>query len=169
MKKEKYPDGREIIRDESGKIVTTKLPKSVASRMGKVSGEKRVLVENDVDSLLRELGLDEESVSARLLAEQFARGGSNAVGAARELFKMSRGAEYSPTASVEAIGHYIPPRKGERCPRCGIYNLSGDPLVTQQNLIKLLKLFDKEWNKTEINQNEEKPPSQEEPTRDHRV
>jgi len=117
-----YDSGLEqIVDSQTGKIISTVLPKKLASQMAKRKAEKQADVTNDVDALLDELGL--ESMSARLLAEQFVSGGAGAVGAARELFKMSK--PVGDAVTFESAGHYykIPP--GDRCPRCGTWNIDG--------------------------------------------
>ena len=102
--KETYPDGRIIVRDEEGKIVSHKLPPAVASKMGQRSAQKKADVGDDVEGLLDELGLPDDSISARLLAGQFARGGAAAVSAAKELFRLAgRGSGSSAGVTADQV------------------------------------------------------------------
>jgi hypothetical protein len=103
-----YSDGRIINRGIDGKILPggTMTPDVARETAAGWKVKKSAERASDVDDLLDELGL--ESKSARLLAETFVSGGSGAVAAARELFKMS------PRSVV------VSPGFGERCPVCGI-------------------------------------------------
>lgn len=117
-----YEDGSVRVFDASGKIVTTQLGPA-ASTMGKAAAARQAARKSsDVDELLGELGLN--SVAARQFAQIFISGGSQSVKAAVELLKLAR-VNGEPGATFETAGHYFPIPAGERCPRCGTWNLRG--------------------------------------------
>lgn len=103
-----YEDGSVRVFDAQGKIVKTELSAQASANMREIASQRRAAESStEVDNLLRELGL-ESSPSAKVLARNFAGGGSQSVAAARELFRLS-----NPKTDD------APLKVGEACPRCG--------------------------------------------------
>lgn len=113
LTKRVYSDGAVRVVNSEGRFVShpeSRLPPEAARRIARGREIKKSLTfQNDVDNLLSELELD--SLAARRLAELFVEGGSGAVSAARELFRMSR--KYNPppppTASQEVLNILVDP------------------------------------------------------------
>lgn len=104
-------------REENGRVKKGALTSDEASAMGKISAQKRNQdLSDQVDDILEELNI--EGTTARILAEQFARGGPGAIAAGKELFRLAGFGKQE--AAKETKGHYIVPPPGERCPRCGM-------------------------------------------------
>jgi hypothetical protein len=128
-------DGRILEKNAQGKIVRTTLSPSLAGAMGAIAHARRADRTNDVDALLVELSLT--GTSARLLAENFVKGGAGAVGAARELFRMSRAGSLTDELVL---------REGEACPLCGaVRGLA----LTQAQVDGLLAYVDKYYQEVQ--------------------
>jgi len=138
---EELADGRRVKRGPDGKIEDVILPSSVASQMGQMRYSKAARAEDDLEGLLLEAGFDQDHpapVHIKLLAGQFAGGGTQAIGAAREFIRLTR------PSTTEAT---LKPRAGEVCGLCGQYVLprfKGKALeIWNHEVDRILAMIDK--------------------------
>jgi len=116
MRLETYADGRQLVKDANNRIVKTFLPKELASSIGKIPHQNKAkLQDGSVEELLEELNLTGSS-SAKLLCEQFVKGGASGVGAARVLLSM---AAKTSGNDADNYGGLKKPKPGETCALCG--------------------------------------------------
>jgi hypothetical protein len=106
--------------------------------MGKRAAEIRWSTTKTAEILLAEAGYDEDNPPpeyAKIMASQAIKSHS----AMRDWRQFIGAGEVGTSNTFETLGHYLQPPPGERCPRCGYWNLMG--VYHQDELMQNLKLL----------------------------
>ena len=115
---------------ETGRILPggKELSSEEARKLGKLSAEVRWSTTATVEGLLREEGYSDEDnpapVYVKIMAEQAVKNHA----AMRDWRRLHGGGDTTTNRvdAMEALGHYVTPAPGERCPWCGYWNLNGN-------------------------------------------
>ena len=116
--------GRQVKRSPDGKFEQAKLDPETASRMGKRRWARAGQALSDrVRRLLEDRDIDPDTADESMiaLAEIGLSNRGGAVSALRYLDALTGHGVETGLETFESLGHYVVPKPGERCPRCGAY------------------------------------------------
>ena len=119
---------RIVERGPDGRIIKAQLSSEEASALGKKSAEVRWSTTKTAEILLAEAGYGEDNPPpeyAKIMANQAIKSHS----AMRDWRQFIGVGEVGSAETFETLGYYVPPKPGERCPRCGYWNLDAQKPV----------------------------------------